>query len=29
VWYLLFLVAITPIGAFIGGLVRLRMLGVF
>jgi hypothetical protein len=27
-WYLLFLVAITPIGAFIGGLVRLRMLGV-
>jgi hypothetical protein len=28
VWYLLFLVAITPIGAFIGGLVRLRMLGV-
>jgi hypothetical protein len=29
VWYLLSLVAITPIGAFIGGLVRLRMLGVY
>jgi hypothetical protein len=28
VWYLLGLVAIAPIGAFVGGLVRLRVLGV-
>lgn len=28
VWYLLALVAISPIGAFIGGLVRLRATGV-
>ena len=28
VWYSLALVAITPIGAFAGGVVRLRMLGV-
>src|SRR5947209_477910 len=28
VWYLLALVAIAPIGAFVGGLVRLRVLGV-
>lgn len=29
VWYLLALVAITPIGVFVGGMVRLRVLGVF
>lgn len=29
VWYLLALVAITPVGAFVGGMVRLRALGVF
>jgi quinol-cytochrome oxidoreductase complex cytochrome b subunit len=28
VWYLLALVAITPIGAFVGGLVRMRAVGV-
>jgi hypothetical protein len=28
VWYLLVLVAITPIGVFAGGLIRLRVLGV-
>jgi hypothetical protein len=28
VWYLLALVAITPIGVFAGGLIRLRVLGV-
>jgi len=28
VWYLLALVAITPTGAFVGGLVRLRAMGV-
>lgn len=28
VWYLLALVAITPVGVFAGGLIRLRVLGV-
>jgi len=28
IWYLLGLVAIAPIGAFVGGVVRLRVLGV-
>ena len=28
VWYLLALVAISPVGAFVGGLIRLRVLGV-
>jgi len=28
VWYLLALVAIAPIGAFVGGLIRMRVLGV-
>lgn len=29
IWYLLALVAITPIGAFVGGLLRIRVLGVY
>jgi len=29
VWYLLALVAVTPIGVFVGGLVRLRASGVY
>lgn len=28
IWYLLALVAITPIGVFVGGLIRMRALGV-
>lgn len=28
VWYVLMLVALTPLGAFAGGLVRLRVLGI-
>jgi hypothetical protein len=28
IWYLLVLVAITPVGVFAGGLVRLRVLGI-
>lgn len=29
IWYMLALVAITPLGALAGGLVRLRVLGIF
>ncbi|WP_109489172.1 hypothetical protein [Occallatibacter savannae] len=29
VWYLLALVAITPVGAFVGGMLRLRLLGLY
>jgi hypothetical protein len=28
VWYLLALVALTPIGVFVGGMIRLRVLGI-
>ena len=28
IWYLLALVAITPMGAFVGGLIRMRALGI-
>lgn len=28
IWYLLALVAITPTGAFVGGLIRMRVLGI-